>query len=93
MKNNSLKHAYLTLDLLLTIATVGLEVVHQLDNRDLFIISRASAENSAPELKRAGANNVIMPDRIGGKRMAKLVALGTRQQIDQLTETISVETF
>jgi len=43
-------------------------------NPSLTIISRASAENSDVKLKRAGATNVIMPDRIGGKRMAKLVA-------------------
>jgi len=43
-------------------------------NGDLTIISRASADNSDSKLKRAGANNVIMPDRIGGQRMAKLVA-------------------
>jgi len=38
------------------------------------IISRASMENSDVKLKRAGATNVIMPDKIGGQRMAKLVA-------------------
>jgi voltage-gated potassium channel len=38
------------------------------------IISRASADNSDLKLKRAGATNVIMPDKIGGTRMAKLVA-------------------
>ena len=41
---------------------------------DLKIISRASYEHSDIKLKRAGATNVIMPDRIGGQRMAKLVA-------------------
>jgi len=43
-------------------------------NPGLKIISRASLENSDVKLKRAGASNVIMPDRIGGQRMAKLVA-------------------
>lgn len=43
-------------------------------NPKLKIISRASNENSNEKLKRAGATNVIMPDRIGGQRMAKLVA-------------------
>ncbi len=42
-------------------------------NPKLKIISRASNENSDFKLKRAGANNVIMPDRVGGQRMAKLV--------------------
>lgn len=42
-------------------------------NPKLKIISRASEEKSDSKLKRAGADNVIMPDRIGGQRMAKLV--------------------
>ena len=43
-------------------------------NPDIKIISRASVDNSDVKLKRAGATNVIMPDKIGGQRMAKLVA-------------------
>lgn len=43
-------------------------------NPSLKIIARASQENSDVKLKRAGAANVIMPDKIGGQRMAKLVA-------------------
>lgn len=43
-------------------------------NPSIKIISRASMENSDVKLKRAGATNVIMPDKIGGQRMAKLVA-------------------
>jgi voltage-gated potassium channel len=43
-------------------------------NPTLKIISRASQDNSDVKLRRAGATNVIMPDRIGGQRMAKLVA-------------------
>ncbi|MCG8698177.1 MAG: TrkA family potassium uptake protein [Bacteroidales bacterium] len=43
-------------------------------NPNLKIISRASEEHSDVKLKRAGATNVIMPDRIGGQRMAKLVS-------------------
>lgn len=42
-------------------------------NPDLLIISRASDDNSDTKLKRAGASNVIMPDKIGGTRMARLV--------------------
>ncbi len=42
-------------------------------NPGLKIISRASNENSDIKLRRAGASNVIMPDRVGGQRMAKLV--------------------
>lgn len=44
-----------------------------LDN-SVQIISRASHEWSDVKLKRAGANNIIMPDMVGGRRMAKLVA-------------------
>ncbi len=43
-------------------------------NQDLTIISRASNFNTVKKLKSAGATNVIMPDKIGGQRMAKLVA-------------------
>ncbi|MFN5415782.1 MAG: potassium channel family protein [Flavobacteriia bacterium] len=42
--------------------------------KDLVIISRASNHNSVSKLKRAGANNVIMPDIIGGSHMASLVS-------------------
>ncbi|WP_430810243.1 MULTISPECIES: potassium channel family protein [unclassified Carboxylicivirga] len=42
-------------------------------NPGLKIISRASDFRSDTKLRRAGATNVIMPDRIGGQRMAKLV--------------------
>ncbi len=43
-------------------------------NPHIKIISRASEFRSDIKLRRAGADNVIMPDRIGGQRMAKLVA-------------------
>ena len=43
-------------------------------NPGLIIISRASEEHSDVKLKRAGATNVLMPDRLGGQRMAKLVS-------------------
>jgi len=42
-------------------------------NPALKIISRASNDNSDIKLKRAGATNVIMPDKVGGQRMATLV--------------------
>jgi voltage-gated potassium channel len=42
-------------------------------NTKLTIISRASDDNSDRKLKTAGANNVIMPDKIGGAHMASLV--------------------
>lgn len=42
-------------------------------NPNITIISRASNEASVNKLKRAGANNVIMPEKIGGAHMAALV--------------------
>jgi voltage-gated potassium channel len=42
-------------------------------NPDLTIISRASEIGSDTKLRRAGATNVIMPERMGGQRMARLV--------------------
>lgn len=44
-------------------------------NKELRIISRASQETSYNKLKLAGANNVILPDRIGGNHMASLVVV------------------
>lgn len=42
-------------------------------NPAIAIISRASQDSSVSKLKIAGANNVIMPDKIGGTHMATLV--------------------
>jgi len=39
-------------------------------NPRLLIISRSSSIQSESKLKRAGADNVIMPDRMGGQHMA-----------------------
>ncbi|RMB56279.1 potassium channel protein [Dokdonia sinensis] len=44
-------------------------------NKSLKIISRATAETSQKKLKLAGADNVIMPDKIGGDHMASLVVV------------------
>ena len=44
-------------------------------NKQMSIISRASQETSYEKLKLAGANNVILPDRIGGDHMASLVVV------------------
>ncbi|PRX53133.1 potassium channel family protein [Flagellimonas meridianipacifica] len=44
-------------------------------NKDLFIISRASQVTSLTKLQLAGANKVIMPDKIGGDHMASLVVM------------------
>lgn len=42
-------------------------------NKNCKIISRASNESSYDKLKIAGADNVIMPDKLGGEHMASLV--------------------
>lgn len=42
-------------------------------NPDIKIISRASEIRSVKKLRLAGADNVIMPELIGGQQMAKLV--------------------
>jgi len=43
-------------------------------NQRLKIISRASEATSVAKLKKAGADNVIMPDFIGGTHMATLIS-------------------
>lgn len=42
-------------------------------NKSLQIISRASQDTSESKLRIAGANNVIMPDKVGGAHMGSLV--------------------
>jgi voltage-gated potassium channel len=50
------------------------------------IISRASNESSYSKLKIAGADNVIMPDKLGGNHMASLVATpDVIEFVDRLT--------
>lgn len=44
-------------------------------NESMNIISRASQETSYKKLKLAGANSVILPDKIGGDHMASLVVV------------------
>jgi voltage-gated potassium channel len=43
-------------------------------NPRIQIISRASGTSSVTKLKKAGADSVIMPDRIGGTHMATLIS-------------------
>ena len=43
--------------------------------KELFIISRASQVTSFTKLQLAGADKVIMPDKIGGDHMASLVVM------------------
>ena len=42
--------------------------------KNLFIVSRASNQSTVGKLKIAGAQNVIMPDVIGGSHMASLIS-------------------
>lgn len=43
-------------------------------NKEVLIVSRASYASAVSKLKMAGANNVIMPDSLGGSHMASLIA-------------------
>ncbi|QXP74424.1 potassium channel protein [Tenacibaculum sp. HL-MS23] len=55
-------------------------------NKDSKIISRASKETSYSKLKIAGADNVIMPDKLGGAHMASLVVTpDVIEFVDRLT--------
>lgn len=59
-------------------------------NRHITIISRASEYTSVRKLKIAGANNVIMPDSIGGAHMAMLTLLpDVKEFIDLISTQIS----
>ncbi len=66
-------------------------------NGKLKIISRATEETSSRKLKLAGADNVIMPDKIGGDHMASLVVVPVLVEfLDNLTvsgeeDSINVE--
>lgn len=66
-------------------------------NKNLKIISRASEETSYKKMKLAGADNVIMPDKIGGDHMASLVVVPDLVEfLDNLTvsgkeDSINVE--
>ncbi|HRH66710.1 MAG TPA: potassium channel protein [Bacteroidia bacterium] len=60
-------------------------------NPKLKIISRASEDGSEHKLKRAGADNVIMPDKIGGTHMAALVTKpDVLEFIDHITGRINI---
>ncbi len=57
-------------------------------NPNCKIISRASNESSYKKLKIAGADNVIMPDKLGGEHMASLVVT---PDIIEFIDRLSVE--
>lgn len=64
-------------------------------NKNILIISRASDEHAIKKLKHAGAKNVILPNKIGGIRMAKLVfqpnIVDFVEQILQLKGNVKIE--
>ena len=52
------------------------------------IISRAAQETSISKLKLAGADNIIMPDKIGGSHMASLIVT---PDLMEFVERLSIE--
>jgi voltage-gated potassium channel len=60
---------------------------HQM-NKKIKIISRASNDASYSKLKVAGANNIIMPDKVGGNHMASLIVT---PDLIEFVERISIE--
>jgi voltage-gated potassium channel len=60
-------------------------------NPNMKIISRASNDGAESKLKRAGANNVIMPDKIGGTHMAALITKpDVLEFLDYITGKINI---
>lgn len=57
-------------------------------NKKMKIISRASNESSYSKLKIAGADNVIMPDKLGGDHMASLV---TTPDVIEFVDRLTIE--
>jgi voltage-gated potassium channel len=62
-------------------------------NPNITIISRASHDSSVGKLKIAGANNVIMPDKIGGAQMATLVLNPDVQEMISIMASRNNEQF
>jgi voltage-gated potassium channel len=62
-------------------------------NPNLKVISRASQDSSVKKLKIAGADNVIMPDKIGGAHMATLVILPDVVEMLSILSTQSTDQF
>ena len=62
-------------------------------NPGIKVISRASIDSSVSKLKIAGADNVIMPDKIGGAHMATLVLQPDVTEILSIMGTTSNSTF
>ncbi len=55
---------------------------------DIMVLARASNHHAISKLKRAGANNVIMPDVIGGSHIAALVS---NPDVMEFMESIKAE--
>lgn len=62
-------------------------------NPRLKVISRASQDSSVKKLKIAGADNVIMPDKIGGAHMATLVILPDVVEMLSIMSTQNTDQF
>ena len=62
-------------------------------NPSLQIISRASLDTSLPKLRRAGASNIIMPDKLGGAHMAALVSNPDVSEFVDLMSSLSGKDF
>mgnify|MGYP003492383092 FL=1 len=62
-------------------------------NPNVKVISRASQDSSVKKLKIAGADNVIMPDKIGGAHMATLVILPDVVEMLSIMSTQSTDRF
>lgn len=58
--------------------------------KDILIVSRASNSSAVSKLRMAGANNVIMPDTIGGSHMASLIAT---PDVMEFLDTIRVQGY
>jgi len=62
-------------------------------NPNLKIISRASHGSSVKKLKIAGANNVILPDKLGGTHMATMVISPDIKEFVDLMSTQNTTAF
>ena len=63
-------------------------------NPHIRIVSRASQESSEKKLRLAGANNIVMPERVGGIHMATLVVKPDIVEfIQQLTVQVENESL
>ncbi len=62
-------------------------------NPNIKIISRAVNDSAVKKLKTAGADNVIMPDKIGGAHMAALVLSPDVKEFIDLMSTQNSENF